>query len=396
MDTKNIKLQPELEKALLDMKFPEFTEIQLKAIPLIQQGNDVIGQSYTGSGKTVAFGFPALEKVTHSQYIQLLILVPTRELCNQVTKEIRKFSKYKPVKIVEVYGGVSINPQIDDLRQADVVVATPGRLLDHLNRRTINLSKVKIVVLDEADKMFEIGFIDDVKEIISYTPKERQTLLFSATVSSDVLDIVHHYMRNPIKIKAQVYVSDNQLVQHYYPIDSHDKFSLFVHILKHEASGLTLVFCATRKTVDVLSHNLMKQGIKSQALHGGLSQNRRKQAMDDFHGHKLDVLIASDVAARGLDIKDVGLIINYDIPKTSKEYVHRIGRTARAGSSGKVISLLAIRDHDNFRKVLEDHSLQVHKLSVPQFERVQFMAGGYRRKGRFDPRRNRHSQFRKF
>ena len=351
MDT-NVRLQEELERAMRDLGFTSFTEIQEKVIPLIQQGNDVIGQAYTGSGKTGAFCFPALEKVQRGQGIQLLILVPTRELCNQVFKEIHKFAKYKPLKVSEVYGGVSINPQISSLRIADIVVSTPGRLLDHMERRTINLSKIKILVLDEADKMFEMGFIDDVKRIIEHTPKTRQTLLFSATMSQDVLGIVNRHMKNPVKVKIQTHVDKGQLAQEYYDVQPRDKFSLLVHILKHESKGLSIIFCATRRMVDVLNTNLGKQGIKAQALHGGISQHRRSEVMEMFHANKLDTLIASDVAARGLDIKNVELIINYDIPKTSTEYVHRIGRTARAGSKGRVISILAQQDHDNFRKVL--------------------------------------------
>ena len=342
-----------------------------------------------GSGKTAAFGFPALERVTRGHGIQLLILVPTRELCNQVSKEMQKFSKYKPMKIVEIYGGVAIGPQMHVLKFADIVVSTPGRLLDHLTRSTINLSKVKILVLDEADKMFEIGFIDDIKQIISQIPPNRQTLLFSATINQDVHDIAQNYMRNPMKVKMQSYVDKSKLIQHYYQVDSRDKFSLLVHLLTAEKCALCIVFCATRSRVDDLNSNLMKQ-FKSQALHGGLSQNRRNAVMDMFHNHKLDVLIASDVAARGLDIKDVGLIVNYDIPKTSKDYVHRIGRTARAGSEGKVISLLAPQDHENFSNVLQDRSLLVHECPIPQFQRIPFMRHSFQQqRGRF-PQRGQH------
>ncbi len=375
MNLKEIKLQPDLEKAIMDLGFSEFTEIQEKCIPLIQAGKDVIGLSHTGSGKTAAFGFPALEKVNRGEGIQLLVLVPTRELCNQVAKEFYKFTKYKKLFVVEVYGGVSINPQISDLRKADVVVGTPGRMLDHLGRGTVNLGKVKVLVLDEADKMFEMGFIDDVKDIISSVPNQRQTLLFSATMSNPVLDIVRHYMVQPEKIKMQTYVDKSKLIQHYYDVESRDKFSMAVHVLKKETGGLSLVFCATRHMTDSLSRNLGKQGIKAQALHGGMTQARRKQVMDMFHDGKLDVLVASDVAARGLDIKNVALVLNYDLPKSSQDYVHRIGRTARAGSEGKVISLLAPADHDNFRRVLEDRSLLVQKEKVPEFERVEFTRG---------------------
>ncbi len=373
MDTKGIILAPDLEKAVLDLGFSEFTEIQEKCIPLIQQGKDVIGLSYTGSGKTAAFGFPALEKVVPGKGIQLFVIVPTRELCNQVAKEFRKFTKYRKTYIVEVYGGVSINPQIDHLRRADVIVGTPGRLLDHLSRGTLNTSKINILVLDEADKMFEMGFIEDIQQIMSTIPQNSQKLLFSATMSSDILNLVKNFMHNPEKVKMQEYVDKDKLLQHYYDIDRRNKFSLLVHIIKKEAKSLVLVFCGTRHIVDSVARNLNKQNIRALALHGGITQHRRNEVMQMFRDGKLDVLVASDVAARGLDIKNVNLVLNYDIPKTSLEYVHRIGRTARAGMEGKVISLLTPEDYDNFRHVLEDRSLLIDQLETPQFERVPFM-----------------------
>src|SRR3989344_4830229 len=311
-----IHLQQEIAKAAEDLGYTEWTDVQKRTIPKVQEGKDVIAQSSTGSGKTAAFGLPILEKIIHGQGLQVLILVPTRELCEQVNKEMRKFSKYKKMNIITVYGGVSINPQIDALRTADIVVATPGRMIDHIQRRTIQLNKVNILVLDEADKMFEMGFIDHVKRIISYLKQNRQTLLFSATISGQVHNIVKNYMKNPELIKVKSYVDEGKLVQHYYDVPSRDKFSLLAYLLKHE-KGLTIIFCATRRMVDILSKNLYTNGIKALKLHGGMSQNRRKQAIDMFHGSKADVLIASDVAARGLDIKNVTHIINYDIPKTS-------------------------------------------------------------------------------
>ena len=378
MDKKRITLKPEFEKAVLDLGFSEFTEIQEKCIPLIQQGRDIIGSCFTGSGKTAAFGFPALEKVTPGKGIQLLVVVPTRELCNQVAKEFRKFTKYRKTFIVEVYGGVSINVQIEHLRRADVVVGTPGRLLDHLSRRTLNLDKIKILVLDEADKMFEMGFIDDVRRIISRVPRNSQRLLFSATIPPGIINIVKNYMNNPEKVKMQSYVDKSKLLQHYYDVDRNNKFSLLIHIIKTNLKGLIIVFCGTRRTVDIINKNLRKQNIKSEALHGGLTQNRRKQVMDAFHDGKLDVLVASEVAARGLDIKHLNLIINYNIPKTSLEYVHRIGRTARAGEEGKVISLVSSEDYDNFRRVLEDRSLLIHEMKIPSFEHVEFIRPQHR------------------
>src|SRR3989344_4959208 len=317
-----IHLHPELKKAFEEMGYSEMTEIQQKAIPLIKQGKDVIGQSQTGSGKTAAFGFPILEMI----------------------------------------------------RQADIVVGTPGRILDHLERGTINFNKVKILVLDEADKMFEMGFVDDVSRIISQTPRERQTLLFSATMSQQVHNVVKNYMKNPEKIKTQAYVEESKMEQLFYSVPSRDKFSLLSHILKHEAQGITIIFCATRNRVDVISKNLYKQGIQALSLHGGLSQNRRKQSIDAFNRGEVSVLVASDVAAKGLDIKNVSHVINYDSPKTSKEYIHRIGRTARAGSEGKVISLIAEQDHDNFRSVLSDRSIVVQQVQLPDFEKISFVA----------------------
>jgi ATP-dependent RNA helicase DeaD len=373
MDTKGIVLKPEFEKAVLDLGFSEFTEIQEKCIPLIQQGRDVIGLSFTGSGKTAAFGFPTLEKVIPGNGLQLLVVVPTRELCNQVAKEFRKFTKYRKTFIVEIYGGVSIEPQIVHLRHADVVVGTPGRLLDHLSRSTINTGGVRMLVLDEADKMFEMGFIDDMKRIISKIPVESQKLLFGATMPPEIMAITRNYMKNPLKVKMQSYVDKSKLVQHYYDISREEKFSLLVHILENEPKGLSIIFCGTRQFVDFVDDNLKRQNIKSQALHGGITQARRNQIMDEFHGGKLDVLVASDVAARGLDIKNVNLIINYDIPRTSVEYIHRIGRTARAGSEGKVISLLSREDHNNFRKVLEDRSLLIENMKLPKYKRVGFI-----------------------
>ncbi len=368
-----IHLPEELNKAVQELGFLEFTEIQKRTIPLIQQGKDVIAQSHTGSGKTAAFGLPIIEKTINGKGLQVLILVPTRELCEQVNSEMHKFAKHKRMNIIPVYGGVSINPQIDKLRSADIMVGTPGRTLDHIQRKTIQLNKVNVLVLDEADKMFEMGFIDDVKKIISYLKQERQTLLFSATISSQVHNIVKNHMKNPILIKLTSYIDGKKLVQYYYDVPGRDKFSLLFHLLKNESPGLTIIFCATRRMVDVLSKNLYKQGFNLEKLHGGMSQNRRKEAIDNFYNNKTDILVASDVAARGLDIKNVSHIINYDIPKTSNEYIHRIGRTARAGNEGKVISLLSESDYDNFRKVLEDRSLTVVKLELPEYKKVEMV-----------------------
>jgi len=237
-----------------------------------------------------------------------------------------------------------------------------------------------------------MGFIDDIKKIISKISKDSQKLLFSATMPEEIMNIVRNYMKNPEKIKMPAYVDKNKLIQHYYNIDRGNKFSLLVHLIKKESSGLIIIFCDKRHVVDTVDKNLNKQGIKSQALHGGMTQNKRNYVMEAFHNGKLDVLVASDVAARGLDIKNVSLIVNYEIPKTSREYVHRIGRTARAGSEGRVISLLSNEDHDNFRRVLEDQSLLIQKLENPRFERVEFVRSQYRSR----PQQHRNFQRRRY
>ena len=373
MNTKGLILKPEFEKAILDLGFSEFTEIQEKCIPIIREGKDLIGLSYTGSGKTAAFGFPSLEKVSPGKGIQLLVIVPTRELCNQIAKEFKKFTKYRKTYIVEIYGGVSMSPQIEHSRYADVIVGTPGRLLANLSRGTLKLNNLKILILDEADKMFEMGFIEDITKIMSRVPKTSQKLFFGATMPQEIMNIARKHMNNPEKVKMQTYIDKSKIIQHYYEVDKQAKFSLLAHLLKTNPVGLTIVFCGMRHIVDIVNRNLSRQNIKSQALHGGITQNRRKQVMEAFHDGKLDVLVASDVAARGLDIKNVKLIINYDIPKTSVDYVHRIGRTARAGNEGKVISLLAPADYDNFQRILEDRSLLIHQIKIPEFERIETM-----------------------
>ena len=369
-----ISFPGELMDAVEELGFQSWTEIQAKSIPLIQTGKDVIGQSHTGSGKTAAFGLPILERIHSGKGIQALILVPTRELAEQVMQEMRKFAKYKKLRIEPVYGGVSINPQINYLRTADVVVGTPGRVLDHLDRGTLRVEKVHTLVLDEADKMFEMGFIDDMKKIISQIPTERQTLLFSATMPTEIQMLVKRYMKEPEVVKVQSYVDQGKLLQQFYDIahDHKKKFPLLMHLINTEKLGLTMIFCSTRRMVDWLVYNLKQQGVKCEAIHGGLSQNQRKHAMELFHQQHVNFLVASDVAARGLDIKNVSHVINYDLPRTSQEYIHRIGRTARAGSEGKVISILSQPDYGNFKDIQRDKSLVMKEMPLPEFQFMPF------------------------
>ncbi|MFC1454627.1 DEAD/DEAH box helicase [Candidatus Undinarchaeota archaeon] len=362
-------IEPILD-AIAEQDFDIPTEIQILSVPPVVAGKDVIARAATGSGKTLAFAAGIIQNSKKGQGIQALLLTPTRELAVQVARAIKGFSKYKSLKIVTVYGGVPINRQIHALETADVVVATPGRLLDHLERGTIRLNEVKTLVLDEADTMLDMGFINDVRKIISACPKERQTLLFSATVSSAVSRLAKEYLNSPQEIFAESYVDPTKLEQVYYDVPTKQKFSLLVHMLKHEDAKLVMVFCNTRRFVDYVSKNLKQQGIDALAIHGGFQQSKRSKALDSFHSHTIRVLVCTDVAARGLDIPHVSHIYNYDIPKESKQYVHRIGRTARAGKEGKVINILSTRDHENFRRVCSENDLQITRMEPPQTERI--------------------------
>jgi len=357
-------------KALQDEKFEKPTEIQEKSIFLILSGKDVVAESATGSGKTLAFGSGIIQNSIKEKGIQALILTPTRELAEQDARALKKFSKYKQLEIIPIYGGVSINPQIFALRRADVVIGTPGRIIDHLQRGTLRLENLKILVLDEADRMLDMGFIEDVEKIIRICPRKRQTLLFSATISDDIYHLARKYMNHPIKVSAESYVDPKKLTQVYYDVNRDLKFSLLVHLLKHEKAGLVMVFCNTRETTDFVVNNLISNGIDAQAIHGGFSQEKRNKAMFQFHSQKTKVLVCTDVASRGLDIQGVSHIYNYDIPNESKQYIHRIGRTARAGKEGKAINLLSREDHENFRRILRDHDVQIKKEHLPAIEKA--------------------------
>ena len=370
-----LNVKKELVQGLKEMGLKEPTEIQTKAIPLIKQGKDVISISKTGSGKTAAFGVPILEDIKQGQGIQYLIIAPVRELAVQISNELRKFGKYIKFSVTTVYGGVSINPQIEAMQRADIVVSTPGRLLDHLENYDLKLDKIKCVVLDEADKMVEMGFIEDIRKILNETPNNRQTLLFGATISNEIDELKQEYMHDPVVAQAESHVEEEYLEQYYYDVKQFEKFSLLVHLLKKEKKDLAIVFCSARSTVEMVTKNLRDNGIKADMIHGKLTQNRRLKVIENFHKGRPNILVASAVAARGLDIKDVSHIFNYDLSQDAQEYVHRVGRTARAGKQGKAITLLSERDHDVFREILNRYPVKVEQLPLENFERLRFNSG---------------------
>jgi ATP-dependent RNA helicase DeaD len=389
MKFEELEINKQIIEKTIELGFEELTLIQKKCIPEIIKGRDVVGQAETGSGKTIAFCLPILEKIKHKEGLQTVILTPTRELCIQVTDVFKDFGKILGVKTTSIYGGVGIGPQIKRIKTSEVVVGTPGRMLDHLRRRTIDLRNVRFLILDETDKMLEMGFIDDVEKIISFTPRNRQTLMFSATIMGSIHRLMNRHLRNPVVIKTKSQVDKSKLHQIYYDIyQQNEKFSLLVHLLKNDTSGLAIVFCATRRESDVVARNLRKHGIHASAIHGGMTQNQRTQSLDALKNEETDVLVATDVAARGLDIKNVSHIYNYDVPKTPIEYIHRIGRTARAGENGAAITLLTTPDHDNFRRVQSNEELNIERARMPNFEKVVFNRKTQRGKKSFHRRSN--------
>lgn len=367
-----LKIKTEIVRALQEEGITDSTEIQDKAMPLIKSGKDVIGMSKTGSGKTIAFGIPILEKIEPNHGIQSLILAPTRELALQISRELHKFAKYISCSITTVYGGVAIGPQIKELTRTDIVVGTPGRILDHLQRETLDLSRVNCFVLDEADKMVEMGFIDDIKKILNETPDKRQILLFGATISEEIGYLKKRYMNNPAIAKAEAHVEEDFLEQYYYNTQQHEKFSLLVHLLNKEQTERVIIFCSTRSTVEILAKNLRAQGIRTEMIHGKLTQSKRTQVINGFNKGKSKILVASAVAARGLDIKDVTHVFNYDLAQDPQEYIHRVGRTARAGESGKAITLLSQRDYATFNQILSKYGMNVKELPKEDFPRLHF------------------------
>jgi len=366
-------LNAKLVEGLKVMGITNPTPIQEKCIPLIKAGKDVVGQSLTGSGKTAAFGLPILEKIVPGGGLQALIVVPTRELCVQVRDHLEQYAKFLPINIISIYGGVGFFQQMEEIKFGEIIVATPGRLLDHMGRRNISLRNIKFVVLDEADRMFDMGFEDDVDKILRQTPATRQTIMFSATMPRAAQNMIGKYLKNPVNVQEKLQVDKSLLKQVFYSVRKNDKFALLVHFLKNKTSGPAIVFCGTKREVDRVAKQLRKLKIEALPVHGDLTQGKRQFAVNSFKTAKIDVLIATDVAARGLDIKDVSHVYNYDVPRTPEEYTHRIGRTARAGKKGEAITLLSERDYNNFNKILRFGKSEILQETLPEFEKIEFV-----------------------
>ncbi|MGN0613468.1 MAG: DEAD/DEAH box helicase [Porcipelethomonas sp.] len=347
MQFKELGLSSEVLSAVDEIGFEQMTEIQEKSIPVILQGHDVIGRSNTGTGKTAAFGIPVIEQISKDDAgIQVLILCPTRELAQQAYEEIKKFSKFKRcVKPLAVFGGVSIDRQINQLRHgANLIIGTPGRIIDHINRRTIKLQNIKAIVLDEADEMLQMGFREDIEDILQHTPENRQTILFSATMPPEILAITKQYQRDPVLVKT---ISKSKTVesieQIYYNVPTGKKFDALTLLLMCNAYRSSMIFCNTKKMVDELTEMLAAGGFKAVGIHGDMKQAQRTAVMNSFKSGKTSILVATDVAARGIDVSGVDAVFNYDLPQDNEYYIHRIGRTGRAGKSGTAYTLLCNR-----------------------------------------------------
>jgi ATP-dependent RNA helicase DeaD len=366
MNFEDFNLSKETIKSISEVGFEEPTPIQASTIPLILSERDIVGQAQTGTGKTAAFAIPIAERCRKGRKPFAIILEPTRELAVQVAQEIYKIGKYKKISVLPVYGGTSIDRQIRTLqRGVNVVVGTPGRVLDLLRRKTLSLSEIRVVVLDEADEMLDMGFIEDIETILKETPTERQTLLFSATIPQPIMNIARRYMKSPDKIRVNTDVVIPKIRQIFYEIGEENKINALSRILDVENPQLAILFCHTKREVDDVFMKLSQLGYNAGAIHGDYTQARRDDVMNKFKGGMLDILVATDVAARGLDIKDVTHVINYGIPQNPDSYVHRIGRTGRAGKSGIAITIITPREYRHLRLIERTARTIIDRKKLP-------------------------------
>jgi ATP-dependent RNA helicase RhlE len=372
----NLGLTPSLCLPLARLGYDQPTPIQAKAIPVVLTGTDLLARAQTGTGKTAAFGLPMIEHIAarrdgrRPRLPRGLVLVPTRELAAQVQRSLSTYGAPAQIRVTAIFGGVGMGAQIESLKQgADIVVATPGRLIDHLQRRTVDLSAIEILTLDEADRMLDLGFLPALRRVIPSLPRSRQTLLFSATLSEAVVGLAAQFTRNP----ARVDVSDGQLaaptVTHQlHTVALDQKRAMLTHVLTQDAASQALVFCKTKRGSDRVGEHLERAGIKTAVIHGNKSQGARTRALGDFKAGRVDVLVATDIASRGLDIAQLPLVINYDLPLVAEDYIHRVGRTGRAGRSGRAVSLVSPSDSGLLRDIQRLLPAPLEQVAVHGFD----------------------------
>ncbi len=374
MKFKELELSPELLKSVERAGFEEATPIQSETIPLAMSGKDVIGQAQTGTGKTAAFGLPMLEKIdTNRNELQGLVISPTRELAIQTQEELYRLGRDKRVRVQAVYGGADIGRQIRGLKdRPHIVVGTPGRMLDHINRHTLKLGTVETLVLDEADEMLNMGFLEDIESIISRVPDQRQTLLFSATMPPAIKNIGVKFMKDPVHVKIKTKEMTADLIDQYYVrAKEYEKFDIMTRLFDVQSPELTIVFGRTKRRVDELARGLEARGYRAEGIHGDLSQQKRMSVLRSFKSGHLDILVATDVAARGLDISGVTHVYNYDIPQDPESYVHRIGRTGRAGKGGMSVTFVTPNEMD-YLHVIENLTKKRMTTLRPPTEKEAF------------------------
>lgn len=372
-----LEILPEIKKAIEELGFETATDIQAQAIPVIKSGADVIGRSQTGTGKTIAFGIPAIEIVNTKEEkstIQVMILCPTRELAQQASEEMKKLSKHiHGIRPVEIYGGVPMDRQIIRLKKANIVIGTPGRIMDHMRRRTIKVNNLKMIILDEADEMLSMGFKEDIVTILSDTPADRQTILFSATMPPSILAITREFQTDPqiIEIDKKHVTLDN-IEQFFVSAPMGRKMDALNLVLHFHSPRLAMIFCNTKRMVDEITAYLCDNGFFAEGLHGDMKQSQRTKVMDSFKSGKTSILVATDVAARGIDVNDIDYVINYDIPQNNEYYVHRIGRTGRAGKKGTAITLCSGRNQIfELRDIGRMVKSEIKELLIPTLNDIQ-------------------------
>jgi ATP-dependent RNA helicase RhlE len=381
MSFADLGLAPELLKAIADQGYTEPTPVQSAAIPAILLGQDVMAAAQTGTGKTASFTLPMLHRlrefastsVSPARHpVRALILTPTRELAAQVQESVKTYGKYLALRAAVVYGGINIDPQIAELRAGvEILVATPGRLLDHLHQKTVNLSQVQFLVLDEADRMLDMGFLPDIKRILSVLPAKRQSLLFSATYSDDIRGLAKQLLVNPLNVEVARRNSATETVTHQvYMVEGGDKRDLLTHLIRARDIRQVLVFCNTKIGANRLAYRLDKDDVAATAIHSDRTQGERTQALAAFKEGKIRVLVATDVAARGLDIEQLPFVINFDLPGSPEDYVHRIGRTGRAGLTGEAISLVAADEHEKLAAIEKLLKIKLPVQASQNFERA--------------------------
>lgn len=365
----DLNLSSELLRAIDDLGFESPSEVQEASIPIILEGRDVLAQAQTGTGKTASFGIPIIEGMEEdADDLQALVLVPTRELARQVSEELKKLAKYKKfINIVPIYGGADMGKQLRELKRgASIVVGTPGRVMDHMNRKTVRLDGLKFLTFDEADEMFDMGFRDDMKTIIEKTNPDRQTLFFSATFDNDIREFSRLYQRDPAKVIIEKKeLTAEKIEQFYLELNRNMKTEILNRLILIHKPKKSIIFCNTKRMVEALEVEIAQRGYKVDSLHGDMRQSSRDNVMKKFRNGTIDVLIATDVAARGLDVSDIDLVFNYDLPQQAEYYVHRIGRTARAGKKGASFTFVTSRDYPKFREIEKYANIKMEKMKLP-------------------------------